>query len=440
MRIRISFIFFIFLLGIIPFTDAGIRIVGTSLLSQVNSTIIGGGSTGGNLTSEIANQTYARKNNTGDIFDSRLNCNNITGAGYDVCVGGGSSSNQSAIDLTNSYSLWWKNQTIDLTTSYATWWKNQTTDILNSYGIYMINQTGSLMPLIYNHTASIIAMYGQYFYNMSDGNDGGLTSEQVNSSISDYGVNIGFNSTYNETYDTYAYNETAFMLWNLSNGEIIPYTNGSLITVDLINNRVDIGDPVYNTGIFNVRGVSTFSGGIDMQNSGSLYRVPEIKGRQNSDWYFHDNTYTSGTGGSTHLQYLDDTVNTIYDAIRITANTGLILLIKDVSFNSRYYQDWGKLSKNSATPDMTASNLYYTQNSAPTNITTFTGGVDGQKELIFCNDAYTSITELDMGSGGNINLSITYGNHFQCNNIGDNIEFIYRGDYSSWYETGRSYV
>lgn len=49
------------------------------------------------------------------------------------------------------------------------------------------------------------------------------------------------------------------------------------------------------------------------------------------------------------------------------------------------------LTANSATPDVTGYERFITANTAPTTITDFTGAVQGQKIVVFCNDVNTTV-------------------------------------------------
>jgi len=90
---------------------------------------------------------------------------------------------------------------------------------------------------------------------------------------------------------------------------------------------------------------------------------------------------------------------------------------------------WVGLAVNDATPDVSGGEIFYTQNTAATDITDFDGGVEGKRILILVMDANTDFFNSDTV------LRLLGGTDWDTPNIYDTIEFIFRA--GVWYEVHR---
>lgn len=159
----------------------------------------------------------------------------------------GAASNQSAIDLTDSYYKFWTNQTgslmlyiynqsnyssIELTNTYGSYWNNfsvnfSAQELTNAYLKLWVNQTGSLMFYIYNETnfSNIVLtnVYGKYWNNFSVN----YSSKELSQSYSLWWIDQ------NSSYDKY--NQTLTCVNVMANNILMINQNYSLANGTVLN-------------------------------------------------------------------------------------------------------------------------------------------------------------------------------------------------------------
>ncbi len=92
------------------------------------------------------------------------------------------------------------------------------------------------------------------------------------------------------------------------------------------------------------------------------------------------------------------------------------------------FAQWGTLTVNSATPAVTLGKKFIGANTAPTTITNFTGGYDGQEICVVFTSANTTLdfTSSSLKGNGGVDRAMASG---------DAIKAVYRAGASAWYVT-----
>lgn len=166
-------------------------------VSIISSTVSASSGSGGNITSvSSGNGCIFVSPTTGDVI--------IT---FNTSCGGTSSGTYNA-----TYDRWAYNMTTPFTNWLSTFLYNynQTTPAINDINNRFWNKTQTYNKTeINSFNASWIttynATYNKWAYNMTAPV---FTQTLLNNTIANYGVRVGFNSTYNSTYATWAYNQT----------------------------------------------------------------------------------------------------------------------------------------------------------------------------------------------------------------------------------------
>jgi len=270
--------------------------------------------------------------------------------------------------------------------TYNKWAYNQT-DILGlnaSYGKYWINWT-----TITN--ISMFAHYGMFWYNMSDGTGTGNASwnqsyantlyiSSGNTSIYDGLINnASYLSTYNATYNTWAYNMTSEVEldWLYRNSSTISFNSSKLSTTyynvtqstavagtivgeisytwhsdgsydsATLNITEDSGSPGLDVRM-NFTNVSDFNGGVMRYYTSPLagdYPIIQLWSYTNNDWEDYPSVGESKSYATIEQPVFDNT-----DHIQDKVVQMRIYKASNGNTNNKYYIDWIAVYKGYGTP------------------------------------------------------------------------------------------
>lgn len=151
--------------------------------------------------------------------------------------------------------------------------------------------------------------------------------------------------------------------------------------------------------------------------SGSMLRV--VRG---SDTSVPTNPVVIDAGASDNVVFTRESVQDNSDGLNI-------IIGPEFKLGGRKYESVISFSSGDATPDVSNGNMFKTANGAPTSITDFDGGVEGQRITIVVDDANTDFTN-------GASLVLNGGANWTTAAAGDVLEVLNIGDV--WYEVSRS--